>query len=241
MNELSLTPVQVPAAYEHVVERLRRSIWLGQVVPGDRLPSERELAEAFGVSRVTIREALRVLQGEGLIKSRRGNGGGTVIRDLEYSRAERVMHMLRSREQLGHVHQLRLAVEPMAAALAAAHATADEIARLEETQCALFASTGVDAFRRADSAFHLGVAAASANPILAEVIEDARAKLFVVLDVADFEVRQETSGRAHAQILAAITEHDAPRAEQLMKQHLEDAWAEITAIIDSAGSELGGT
>jgi DNA-binding FadR family transcriptional regulator len=236
MNELSLTPLHVPAAYEHVVERLRRSIWLGQVLPGDRLPSERELAESFGVSRATIREALRVMQGEGLVVSKRGSVGGAVVKATEYSREERMVHMVRSKSQLGHVHQLRLAVEPMAASLAATNASGEDISRLKAAQAALFASAGVDAFRQADSAFHLGIATASGNPILSQVIEDARAKLFVVLDIAEFEVHQETSGHAHSQILAAILEHDGPRAAALMKEHLEEAWAEITAVIESSGA-----
>ena len=74
-----LVPLTIPAAYEHVVEPIRRMITLGEVLPGEHLPTERVLAESFQVSRVTVREALRILQGEGLIESRRGPGGATVL------------------------------------------------------------------------------------------------------------------------------------------------------------------
>src|SRR5260370_20628724 len=74
-----LVPVTVPAAYEQVVQRIRRMITLGEVLPDEHLPTERALAESFHVSRVTVREALRILQGEGLIESRRGPAGARQV------------------------------------------------------------------------------------------------------------------------------------------------------------------
>ena len=148
-----LGPVHVPAAYEHVVERLRRSIWLRLLLPGERLPPERALAESLGVSRVTVREALRVLQGEGLVATSRGSGGGTVVQEPQATPEQRRLHLSRSRLQLGHLHELRLAVEPAAASLAAVRATDPDIARLERTQAALSESTGLNTFRQADSAW----------------------------------------------------------------------------------------
>src|ERR1700747_3390627 len=71
-----LVPVTVPAAYESVVPRIRWMITLGEVLPDEHLPTERALAESFQVSRVTVREALRILQGEGLIDARGRPGGG---------------------------------------------------------------------------------------------------------------------------------------------------------------------
>ncbi|HEY9477761.1 MAG TPA: FCD domain-containing protein [Microbacteriaceae bacterium] len=233
-----LGPVHVPAAYEHVVERLRRSIWLRLLLPGERLPPERALAESLGVSRVTVREALRVLQGEGLVATSRGSGGGTVVQEPQATPEQRRLHLSRSRLQLGHLHELRLAVEPAAASLAAVRATDPDIARLERTQAALSESTGLNTFRQADSAFHIGVAAASKNSYLARVIEDARANLFIVLDVADFEVHRETSGRAHADILAAITARDSARAAVLMEQHLREAWLEIMTAYEGFNAQI---
>ena len=75
----AFSPLHVPAAHEYVLARLRRAIQLGEVLPGERLPWERELAEIFKVSRITVREALKVLQTEGAIESRRGQGGGNVV------------------------------------------------------------------------------------------------------------------------------------------------------------------
>src|SRR5487761_2467971 len=72
-------PVPVRNAFEVTVERLAQSIRLGVLVEGDRLPPERELADKFGVSRVTLREAIRALRDAGLVESRRGRGGGTFV------------------------------------------------------------------------------------------------------------------------------------------------------------------
>src|SRR5439155_27160239 len=72
-------PVPVRNAFEVTVERLAQSIRLGVLVDGERLPPERELAETFGVSRVTLREAIKGLRDAGLVESRRGRGGGTFV------------------------------------------------------------------------------------------------------------------------------------------------------------------
>ena len=74
------SPVPVRNAFEVTVERLAQSIRLGVLVDGERLPPERELAETFGVSRVTLREAIKALRDAGLVESRRGRGGGDVRR-----------------------------------------------------------------------------------------------------------------------------------------------------------------
>ena len=73
------SPVPVRNAFEVTIERLAQSIRLGVLVEGDRLPPERELAETFGVSRVTLREAIKALRDVGLVESRRGRGGGTFV------------------------------------------------------------------------------------------------------------------------------------------------------------------
>lgn len=231
-----LGPLHVPPAYEHVVDRIRRSIWLRLVLPGDRLPSERALAESFGVSRVTVREALRVLQGEGLVATSRGSGGGSIVQEPEPDDEGRRQHMWRSRIQLGYVHELRLAVEPMAASLAAERASAEDVERITKAQDALYASSGVATFRQADSAFHLGIAAASGNPHVLRTVEDARANLFLAFDVGDYAIHQETSGKAHAAILTAIVEHDSTAAAVLMQSHLQEAWAEIMTVLEETES-----
>jgi len=152
-----LMPVTVPAAYEHVVQRIRRMITLGEVLPDEHLPTERALAESFQVSRVTVREALRILQGEGLIESRRGPGGARVLgpaHDLAGSR----LRLRAAYDQMRENHEFRLAVEPMTAFLAAGRRDADDINRMKDANERIRLSRSVGEFRQADSAFHLSVA-----------------------------------------------------------------------------------
>lgn len=220
-----LEPLDIPAAHAAVAQRLRRSIALGVVLPGERLPSERTLAERLGVSRVTVREALRVLQGEGLIVTRRGGNGGAVVTPCERSPL---------RGQLDEVFEFRLAVETMAARLAAERRGEEALDRLRACQQALLASGDVGTFRRADSAFHLAVAGASGNPMLRRAIEDARAIAFDVLDAHPFRVRRESSARGHAAIVAAIGERDDEGAAAAMSAHLRLAHSEVRAALAEA-------
>lgn len=229
--DVLLAPLHVPPAYAAVVERVRRSIALGVVLPGEKLPSERTLAESLGVSRVTIREALRVLQGEGLIVTRRGGAGGAVVTPRDTSIEQLRDEFRRTRAQIDHVFEYRLAVEGMAARLAAERRTDADLQRLAECQEALSASEVVDDFRRADSAFHLTIAEASGNPLLRQSIEDARAAAFEWLDIRSFTLLRESSAAGHAAVVAAIELHSGAAAEEAMAAHIHQAHAEVVAAL----------
>ena len=93
---MSMQRVEPAAAHALVVEQLRRAVHIGSYVPGDRLPSERALAEQLGVSRATVREAIRVLREEGYVESRRGARGGLVVLD-QGQNEERMRPVVRAR------------------------------------------------------------------------------------------------------------------------------------------------
>src|SRR6201992_2066180 len=103
------SPVPVRHAFEVTVERLGQSIRLGVLAAGEQLPPERELAATFGVSRVTLREAIKALRDGGLVESRRGRGGGTFVVSPKAARPRRYEDAL----------DMRRVVEPGAPALAA--------------------------------------------------------------------------------------------------------------------------
>lgn len=228
-DDFLLRPVDTPPAYAAVVDRVRRAVALGVLLPGERLPAERALAEGLGVSRVTVREALRVLQGEGLITTKRGSGGtvvsptaavlSTAVDDEEYVR------------RLGDVFELRLAVEAMGAALAAQRGAAAHLDALDSCQEALTASADVHAFRRADSEFHLAIARMSGNAILTQVVEDLRAAAFSRLDREDLAVIHESTIRGHAAVIAAVRARDAAGASDAMTAHIEEARQEVNAVL----------
>lgn len=229
-THILLAPLQTPPAYAAVVDRVRRAIALGIVLPGDRLPSERTLAEQLGVSRVTVREALRVLQGEGLLVTRRGSGG-TVVSTAARTSGPISEHY---KAEVAEVFEFRVAVESMAARLAARHSTPADIDTLLECQAALVASTNVDTFRRADSEFHLTVARMSSNAMLERSIQDARAAAFSWLDMREFTVFQDSSFQGHAEIIDAITQHDDDMAAKAMERHIDHARGEVLAALVAA-------
>ena len=215
-------PVRLLAAHEVVADRLRRSIALGEVVAGERLPAERTLAASLGVSRPTVREALRVLQEEGALVTRRGPAGGAFVtgrpRGLELTRVVEIF-------------EYRLAVEAAAAHLAAERRSEDDLARLAGCGRALRASGDAGAFRRADSAFHLAVADASANAMLRASIEDARAAMFDSFDTHPFRVLRDATARGHDAVALAIEAGDGDGAATAMAEHLRDARDEVLAVL----------
>src|ERR1700753_1866513 len=114
------SPVPVRHAFEVTVERLGQSIRLGVLAAGEQLPPERELADTFGVSRVTLREAIKALREGGLVESRRGRGGGTFVGPPRLHRPLRTERTSSDRRHtLEDTLDLRRVIEPGAAALAA--------------------------------------------------------------------------------------------------------------------------
>lgn len=231
-QDFLVAPLDIPAAYGAVVDRIRRALNLGLLLPGDRLPSERVLAEGMGVSRVTVREALRVLQGEGLLLTRRGSARTTIAPSTPSTRT----WASSSAEQLREVFELRLAVEAMAARLAATRGSDEDVLHLDSCQDALVASTDVNGFRRADSEFHLAVARMSGNVTLRQAIEDARAAAFSSLDRRSFTVLHETSRRGHAAVIDAVKNRDPQAAADAMAHHIEVARGEVLSTLAERNS-----
>jgi DNA-binding FadR family transcriptional regulator len=233
-DHILLAPLETPPAYAVVVDRVRRAIALGVLLPGDRLPAERDFAERLGVSRVTVREALRVLQGEGLLLTKRGSSG-TVVAD--HPRPGPLHDGYE--DDVTEVFEFRFAVEGMAARLAARQSTEADIEALQACQERLAASTNVDTFRRADSEFHLTVARMSGNSMLERSIHAARAAAFSWLDLREFTVLQDSSLQGHAAIITAIRDRDPEIAGRAMEEHITHARGEVLAALADAERPSG--
>jgi GntR family transcriptional regulator, transcriptional repressor for pyruvate dehydrogenase complex len=230
-------PVENAATHELVVERLRRAIHLGQFVPGDRLPSQRKLAESLSVSRVTVREALRVLQGEGYVESRRGATGGPFVVHRTES-ADRLRRILRERRaEFEAILEFRILVEGGASRLAAERRTGDDLQHLRAAIEEMRTSDDLFAFRRADSAFHLAIATAAGNPMLRDAIARARAAMFLPMDALEQELQLADWVGWHRQLLAAVEAGDAGRAARAMRLHVERNRSEILALLGVRGKE----
>jgi DNA-binding FadR family transcriptional regulator len=227
-------PVQSVRAYERVVEQIEEAILSGRIRPHDRLPSERELMRTFAVGRGTIREALRVLQSKGLVRSRHGDPNGPEVLPLSTDRLRDSMAALARVEHLSlrELLQFRIVVESQAYRLAAQLATAEQLAGLDEALAAMERAVeeGEEAFAQADLAFHARVAQAAGNKlfgvsssVLGAVVGDLmRSK---ISHAADHRAQMRESCRRHARVLAAVREHDGDRAAALARRSIYDYYA----------------
>lgn len=213
-------------------DRLRREIHLGTYVPGDKLPTQRELACSLGVSLMTLREALRILEAEGYLTLRRGATGGAVVL-ASREPVEVLQQRLRSRiDEFAEWMEFRAAVEAAAAGLAAQRASAEDIERLKTTLESLELESDVQSFRSADSSFHLGLAEAAKNQLVRQAVEDARAAMFLAFDAVPHVVVLRSTLRGHQRILTAVASGNPRRAETAMVAHIQKAWQEIRSIIE---------
>ncbi|MGB4912603.1 MAG: GntR family transcriptional regulator [Candidatus Dechloromonas phosphoritropha] len=163
------TKVQVPRISDAVAASLERRILEGSLKPGDRLPPERELATEFGVSRPSLREAIRKLASKGLVQSRQG--GGTYLTDrLESSFFDPWQNMLGEHPNLREdMLEFRRMLEGQAAEWAAERATEADQTRLDQAFTALndaFLANDLDSRSRADIAFHQTIGEASHNVLV---------------------------------------------------------------------------
>jgi GntR family transcriptional repressor for pyruvate dehydrogenase complex len=232
---LALGPVHVPAAYEVVLEQLHRAVNAGDYLPGERLPPERALADMLGVSRTVVQQALRVLQGEGIIEIRRGGSGGAFVAD-PINRLEVQAAALRDRlPEFEAQLDFRLAIEPRSAALAAERRSLHELQILSRSLDDLEVA-GEDARRhRADSTFHLTIAAASRNEFLRKSFEELRGTAASALTTLTPDLRR-ASLREHRPIFEAIRAGDASEAEHTMSAHLQSVRDEFRTLTNQKGS-----
>jgi GntR family transcriptional repressor for pyruvate dehydrogenase complex len=227
------SPVPARNAFEVTVERLAQSIRLGVLVDGEQLPPERELAERFGVSRVTLREAIKTLRDVGLVESRRGRGGGTFIVSPKVQRPRSADQISRS---LGHSLEdalaLRRVVEPGAAALAATRTlTAADRASLH-----FYLAAATDckpgSRRLADSRLHLAIAALGGSASVTAVVADVQMRLDELLRaIPVIAANIAHSNLQHAAIVDAILAGQADRARAEMEEHVDGTAALLRGLL----------
>lgn len=207
-------------AFEETVEHLLRGFKVGIFPPGGRLPPERELAEALGVSRATLRDALAELQKAGYVTIQRGRYGGAVVApELPSSGAILGSGDL---DMVEDILAFRAVVEPAAAALAAEAAltAAQRTGLLDALRAVATADPGQ--YRPLDARLHITIAELSPSPRLAASVAEARAATSDLLDRIPFLIRNiEHSDTQHQAIIDAILAGNPTRAHDLMAEHLE--------------------
>ena len=219
-------PVRRPLLYEEVGDQIRQAILEGRLAPGEPLPPERELARDLGVSRASVREALRALVAQGAISEHgRGPARTLIAGDLSAPLRETISQLLRlGRVEFGELVEVRCILE--AAALERARPNHP---RLEEAEEALRKmqepGISVDDYEAADVAFHLALAAATDNEALYLGIMAIReaASRHIVADLrarTDASVTQENLTEQHAEMLAAVRAGDPARAAAALQEHV---------------------
>jgi GntR family transcriptional repressor for pyruvate dehydrogenase complex len=221
--------------YQRIVEQVEAAVLRGELRPGERLPSEREMVEQFGASRSTVREALRVLESDGVVRSRPGDPRGPEILAFSSDGLTKQMHRLAHVEQLSlaELVSFRMILDGSANMLAARLRSDDELEAMEATIAAMAeASGGSDAeFSEADFAFHEAVAAASRNTLIQVCNTVVRT---VVLSLISDKLHRADSGQTvrhrsvqhHRDVLAAIRDQDGDRAAMLARRSLYDYYAD---------------
>jgi GntR family transcriptional repressor for pyruvate dehydrogenase complex len=209
--------------YEEVAKQIERLI-LKKLKPGDKLPSERELAETLRVSRSSIRDAIRGLELMGLVEPRQG--AGTIVRETSVDALVNPFAnaLKRRQEMVSELLDFRKMLEPPLAARAAAHASADDVSEMEEIlqRQAEKQGQGEPAVDE-DTEFHYGIALASGNSVVLKVLDIVMDQLRETRERSlQVEGRPQKSLAGHRRILAAIKRHDAEAAKAAMRRHIED-------------------
>ena len=218
-------PVATARISSAIVDQVRELIRSGRLSAGDRLPSERELAEQFGVSRVTVRDALRSLEAVGLLRIKVGANGGAFLRAPSSADAGRGMSDMLLMAQLSpeDVAEARLMLELNTVMLAVRRADANDIRALRaicERSASLLADGEYDVHLSWD--FHERLAGATHNPALAMIHHSFRGPLSMARARArePASVAHRRSVEEHTQLVDALEARDLERARAVMAHHL---------------------
>lgn len=232
---VEFVPIRQARAHEYVAEQIRHHIALRLIVPGEALPSERELAAMFGVGRPTVQHALRMLEAEHLVEARRGRSGGTfVLQPAEDSQVmeELITRLLRRRRELSELLDHRRVLEPAIAQMAARSRHAADLQRMRRALDGMAAAPIDVDYMYFDSEFHIAVAAATHNRYLSQAIEQIRMDLndaLALLPESDTWTRQLAG--EHEAVFAAIRAHDPDAARAAADLHVANSNTAVRAVL----------
>lgn len=230
-------PIVARHVADDVVDRLVTAVALGLYVTGQQLPTERDLAAMLGVSRTSVREALKQLTDKGYLEVRRGrNGGYFVLANWGPSSAEHVRRQIIANwSEFEHIFDARTLVEPMIARTASARRTDADIAAMAKALQAYLDAPDHDASRRADSALHLAIAEATHNPILVAMSVDLRARITLNLGAEPYtDAARRTAIGQHTELVAAVREGRGDDAAAIAATHFTLSENLIRQLVDRA-------
>ena len=219
--EAVFKPVRPPTTFEETVERLGTAIRLGLLAAGSRLPPERDLADQLGISRSTLRQALRTLVQSGHLVSLRGRSGGTFVAE-QPPLAERGEGEGALTESAWAVLDYRLAIEVGSTILAAERGAAESFDRLDELTEKMAAAADFEDYRRADIRFHIGIAEAARSARLVSAMTEVQGQMSdLIALIAHPEEVLTRSNDQHRRLVRLLRHGEATRAAKLIRRHIE--------------------
>jgi GntR family transcriptional repressor for pyruvate dehydrogenase complex len=236
-----LEPLELRTAPAQIADRLATAIVLGEFVPGQRLPPERELAAQLTVSRATVREALQRLTAAGYVEIRRGRLGGAIVRDdWRPDSAAIVRRTLVARwDRFESLLDFRTLVEPLIARTAALRGDEGDALAIRDA-LARYQSAGPDreASRAADEALHLAIARAAHNDHLVTISRRVRAEISLGFSAEPYSVTiRERALHEHASLAQAVLARDAELAARIAGDHFRITETVLRDLIDRVAAE----
>jgi GntR family transcriptional repressor for pyruvate dehydrogenase complex len=222
-------------ASERAVQFLRAMIFSGQLQPGAKLPPERDLSARLGISRMTLRLALKALESTGYIITTRGSRGGSRVSDGKVLYACWVRWMQDHSYELDDIFELLMTVETRLAALAAERRTQEDLAAMERATAREQIPQDWPSLFRTNMDIHSTIARAAHSPRLEQVTLQARSDLFMPVDLSQLERWKHKAHDTHKVIIAAIRDRDANMAAKQMAEHLRLIQELIDRAVELAG------
>ena len=245
----NIDPIKREPIATQVARRLVEFILSGEVEPGTRMPSERQLAEAFGVGRSAMREALKALSLIGLIEVRQGDG--TYLRKADSALLPEVIEwgLLLGEQRTMDLVEARQEIEVVIAGLAAKRRTEQDLADLREILDRMIHSPSIPGFVDVDVQFHLRLAEAAGNSVLRDIHSSVQALLRAwIARVLAASGSIHPSYEEHVPIVAAVERGDAAGAQAAMAAHMSSAAERLRGTLaqdseqrrEASGADLNG-
>ena len=232
----NVTSANKQKVYEIIIQKIQTEITAGILKAGEKLPPERELAVKYGVSRTSIREALRLLELSDFVEIRPGDG--TFIKTNEQQTIQQQLTSVALKTDqttLYEMLELRLILESQCAALAALRATGQDIEKIARTLEVMKNTDDEEIGIQADLDFHMAIAAAANNSVLAQLISSFASHMRSTIEVTRKHrlSSKENFARTleeHRAIFIAISRGESDRAKVLMEDHIRTIRQELSEL-----------
>ena len=231
-DDMSLTPGTASESAERYVRAL---IFWGELGPGDRLPPATELAASLGISRVTLRLALRSLETAGYLVTTRGAHGGSRVSDVQALQRCWVQWMTAHGGELDDIFEFRVTIERRLAELAAERRTPDDLEAMERALADEQDNRRRTSLFRADAGIHRSIAAAAHSPRLALAMNAVRADLFLPVEQELLDRTEDEVFATHEQIVAAIRAGDPELASRAATMHVLRVRELVARALEACG------